>query len=219
MEISSIEFEKSLEKITNNLVYASIHYRLYTDLCNASEEYNIEMNQSPVFWQLTIEAHATSTILMLCQVYDHHKNSFNLPKLLNTIHSNPSLFKKECFDERIKDRPLADDLSKTPRILNNKTLEQHMQYVNKETNPLVRKLIYFRDKQVAHIDKNYVLNAENNSETLVWKEVEELIFKGHEIVSTYESLYRASSWSSNIIGEEDYKKVLNAIRKAELKEI
>ncbi|MHC5674032.1 AbiU2 domain-containing protein [Nostoc sp.] len=91
MTVTSEELGKLLDGIANNLVYASIHNPLHTNLSEASEEYNNEMNHSSVFWQLTINAHATTTILMLCRVYENHKDSLNLKKLLNIISANSKL--------------------------------------------------------------------------------------------------------------------------------
>ncbi|MHC5730632.1 MAG: hypothetical protein ACYTXY_42305, partial [Nostoc sp.] len=62
MTISSVDFGKLLDTIADNLVNASIHNRLHTNLCAANEEYYAEMNQSPAFWDLTINAHAIATI-------------------------------------------------------------------------------------------------------------------------------------------------------------
>lgn len=218
MTVTSEELGKLLDGIANNLVYASIHNRLHTNLCEASEEYNYnnEMNNSPVFWQLTINAHATTTILMLCRVYDNHKDSLNLKKLLNIISANSKLFEKDNFCERIKDRLFVDELSQTPRVPDDEKLKQDINYVSKETNPLVKKLIDFRDKQVAHTDKSYILNDSLNINTIFWAEVEELISRGIKIFNTYEGLFRASSWVPDMPGEEDYQRVLKSVRQTNL---
>lgn len=217
MTISSLDFGKLLDTIAYNLVNASIYNRLHTNLCTASKEYYAEMNQSPAFWELTINSHAITTILMLCRVYDQHKDSLNLKKLLNIVSANRALFEKEHFYERIKDRPFADELSKTSRVPDAQSLKRDIEYVSEQTNPLVKKLSEFRDTQVAHIDKRYVLNGINNPDPILWGEVEELISRGFEIFTTYENLFRASSWSSRMIGEEDYERVLKSIRQAKAK--
>jgi hypothetical protein len=217
MTINSADFGKLLDTIADNLVNASIHNRLHTNLCTASQEYDAEMNQSPVFWQLTINAHAITTILMVCQVYDQHKDSLNLKKLLNIVYANRALFETECFYERIKDRPFADELSKTPRVPDNESLKRDMEYVSEQTNQLVKKLTNFRDTQVAHIDKRHILSDSINSDPILWGEVEELISRGFEIFTTYENLFRATSWSSRMIGEEDYERVLKSVRQAKAK--
>ncbi|WP_442937302.1 AbiU2 domain-containing protein [Nostoc sp.] len=92
-----------------------------------------------------------------------------------------------------------------------------MEYVSEQTNPLVKKLTDFRDKQLAHIDKRYILNGSINSDPILWGEMEELISRGFEIFNTYENLFRASSWSSRMIGEEDYERVLKSVRQAKSK--
>ncbi|MEH2025143.1 AbiU2 domain-containing protein [Nostoc sp.] len=124
MTISSVDLGKLLDTIADNLVNASIHNRLHTNLSAANEEYYAEMNQYPVFWELTINAHAIVTILMLCRVYDQHKDSLNLKKLLNIISAKRPLFEKEYFYERIKDRPFVDELSKTQRVPDDESLKR-----------------------------------------------------------------------------------------------
>jgi AbiU2 len=90
-------------------------------------------------------------------------------------------------------------------------------YVSEQTNPLVKKLTDLRDKEVAHIDKRYILKGSINSDPILWGEVEQLISRGFEIFNTYENLFRASSRSSIMIGEEDYERVLRSVRQAKAK--
>lgn len=216
MTVTSEELGKLLDEIANNLVYASIHNRLHTNLCEASEEYNNEMNHYRVFWQLTINAHATTTILMLCRVYDTHKDSLNLKKLLDIISANYKLFEKDNFCERIKDRQFIDELSQMPRVPDHKIITRDIEYVSEESNPLVKKLSDFRDKQVAHTDRRSILDASLNVNTILWGEVEELLSRGIEIFNTYEGLFRASSWVSYMPGEEDYQRVLKSVRQTNI---
>lgn len=217
MTVTNEELGKLLDGIAKNLVYASIHNRLHTNLCKASEEYNNEMNHSPVFWQLTINAHATTTVLMLCRVYDTHKDSLNLEKLLNIISANSKLFEKDNFCERIKDRQFIDELSQIPRVPDHKIIARDIEYVSEQTNPLVKKLSDFRDKQVAHTDRRSILDASQNVNTILWGEVEELLSRGIEIFNTYENLFRASSWVPDMPGEEDYQRLLKSVRQTNVR--
>jgi hypothetical protein len=41
--------------------------------------------------------------------------------------------------------------------------------------------------------------------------------QGFKIFNTYENLFRASSWSSRMIGEEDYERLLKSVRQAKSK--
>ncbi len=216
MTVTSEKLGKLLDGIANNIIYASIHNRLHTNLCKASKEYNYKMNHSPVFWQLTINAHATTTILILCRVYDNHKDSLNLKKLLNIISANPKLFEKNNFCERIKDRQFINELSQIPRVPDHKIITRDIEYISEETNPLVKKLSDFRDKQIAHTDRRSILGASLNVNTILWGEVEELISRGIEIFNTYEGLFRASSWFLNMPDEEDSQRVLRSVRQTNI---
>lgn len=54
---SEAAFSTLLSSITEDTVTASIHWRLCKDLWAAVPEFVRELNQSPAFWSLTLNAH------------------------------------------------------------------------------------------------------------------------------------------------------------------
>ena len=77
------------------------------------------------------------------------------------------------------------------------------------SNPIVEKLVIWRNNIVAHkgsknvLKKNQILKEHPFS----IDEIEELLDEGFKILNRYLYLYKASSWSRQIIGHDDYKSI------------
>ena len=56
----------------------------------AFDEYSIELNQTPAFWELTRRAHQDAVALRLGRLYDPHATATSLGNLLQTIKENAS---------------------------------------------------------------------------------------------------------------------------------
>lgn len=210
---SSEDFERLLDALDGELVSANIFFRLHRDLTNSVAEYEREFNQSGTFWKLTFQAHLDASLFRLCRVYDNTALSLSLLNLLDTIKVNLHLFDVAGFKERLKDNPFVESLSITARKPDLKQLDEDIDYVS-VNNPLVDKLIKWRNKIFAHRDARNVIIKKNLavSYPLSINDISELLERGIMILNRYSSLFRASSSSTQIVGHDDYKYVLNCIR-------
>ena len=210
---SSEEFSRLLDALANETVTACIHFRLYSDLEAARAGYSVEFNQSWTFWWLTFQAHWDTTLFRLCKIYDQHNSSLNLRNLPDTIEANISIFDVENFRERLKGNPFVDSLasgSKKPDLVQ---LQKDKEFVS-ETNPLVKTLVFWRNNFFAHRSSKHVAANKSLADhyTFDMTVVDQLLKEAMRILNSYSVLFRASSYSTQIIGHDDYRHVLEAIR-------
>ena len=211
--LDSAEFQSLLDALASELVEANIHFKLYADLTGAISEYQEEYNQSTAFWSLTFQAHLDAAVFRLCKIYDQHTNTLNLRNLLDTIKANISVFDTEDFRQRLKGNPFVESLSDESRKPDEKQLEIDLVYVSEE-NPLVKNLIVLRNNFFAHRSAKNAITKRNLAEDypLTIKNVEELLVDGMRLINRYSSLFRASTYSTNMVGRDDFQFVLKSIR-------
>jgi hypothetical protein len=209
---TSEELNKLLDALAKEIVFAHIYYCLLCDLSKARTTHEREFSNFNTFWTLTLGALRTAYQTHLCRVYDQESASLNLVNLLHTIQSNLHLFSESYFRERLSGNAFVDSLAKTKRMPEKDELESDMELVTCE-NPIVKKLIVWRNNIVAHrgakvaLGKDQVLSDNPISDV----EIKELLEQSLSIFNKYSSFYNASTQSSGIIGHDDYKHLLKFI--------
>lgn len=191
--IKSLEELKSLiDALTNEAVDANIHYRLYKDLKDSVKTYEREYNQTQTFWSLTFQAHLEAAIFHLCKVYDQNDGSLNLRNILRLIEKN---------------------LSITSKKLDENQLNEDIKYVGND-NELVGKLTIWRNNLYAHIQPKNVIRKEfiDKKYPLTYENIDELLTKGITILNRYSSIFFNSTYSSTIVGHDDYRIILASIK-------
>jgi hypothetical protein len=210
---SSDEFDKLLSALSDDVVHASIFFKLHSDLKAAATEYSREFSQSTTFWVLTSQSLLDAALFRLCRVYDTYRTSNSLPNLLHTIKENLHIFDETDFKERLKDNPFVDSLAQYARKPDLKQLEADIEYAGKK-NLLVNNLLVLRHNVFAHRNADNIIKGKNLSADypLSIDNMSELIEKGVSILNHYSNLFRALSHSPQIVGHDDYKYVLSCIR-------
>lgn len=209
---SAGEFESLLNALASEIVDAQIYFKLHTDLMAAVPDYAEVFNESNTFWWLTVHALLDAALFRLCRIYDQQSKSLNLRNLLDTIQANLIIFDIQNFRQRLKDNPFVESLSQAARKPSTATLNQDIQYASR-TNPLVKKLVIWRNNIFAHRSAVNVVNQKNIADDypLSKKDVAELLNGAISILNRYSSLFRASSYSPQIVGHDDYLYVLKTI--------
>jgi len=210
---SAEEFERLLDALSNETVTACIHFRLYSDLEAARAKYSTEFNQSWTFWSLTFQSHWDTTLFRLCKIYDQHNTSLNLRNLLDTIEANIGIFDVENFRERLKGNAFVDSLASGAKRPDLKELQKHKEAVS-ESNSLVKALVFWRNNFFAHRSAKHVATKTSLTDhyTFDISGVDTLLKEAMQILNSYSVLFRASSYSTQIVGYDDYKHVLEATR-------
>lgn len=208
--IISIKNQNDLSDLIDSLaieiVDANIYNRLLIDLSNSLKENHRVRCQSETFWYLTTKAIKDSVLVHLCRFYDQEKSSLSIYNLLDTIRHHIELFKTEEFKKRLKENPFVETLAELDRLPDSEQLNKDIQFAT-TANPLIKKLIIWRHHIVAHKASKNVLNKNQILEKnpISSDEAQALLDEGFKILNRYSYLYKASSWSRQIIGREDYK--------------
>ena len=206
---SDKEINSLLDALANEIVDANIYHRLFCDLVDSIDSHQRELSQSNTFWSLTLDALRDARLTRLCRVYDQESKSLNLVNLLDTIKANLHLFEEHYFRERLQDNAFVDSLAQTGRVPPIAQLDEDIEFSSCR-NPLVKKLMIWRNNIVAHRGAKVALGNDQilADNPLSQPEMEQLLDRSFEIFNRYSSLYRASTWSRQIIGHDDYKSLL-----------
>ena len=209
----SAEFQSLLEALASELVEANIRFKLYADLTESISEYQEEYNQSTAFWSLTFQSHLDAAVFRLCKIYDQHAKTLNLRNLLDTTKANIYVFDTEDFRERLKDNPFVESLSADSHRPDEEQLEGDLVYVS-EGNPLVKNLTIWRNNFFAHRSAINAITKRNLADDypLTVENVKELLVEGMKLINRYSNLFRATTYSTNMIGRNDFQFVLKSIR-------
>ncbi|MFC1846869.1 hypothetical protein ACFLYS_02275 [Chloroflexota bacterium] len=213
IEIKSAEqFDSLLNSLSDEIVSAEVYFKLREDLLSSVVEYRDVFIQSNTFWSLISKAFLIATLSYMCRAYDQHSKSLSLINLLETVRVNLSIFKIVNFRERLRDSPFVESFSSEAREPNIEVLDRDISLV-KENDPLVNKLIIWRNNIIAHktapnivdevdVTLNYPLSLD---------ETRKLLTRATSILNKYSSLFRASSYSTQILGHDDYLYILRTL--------
>ena len=212
----SIKNEKDLNKLVDaialEIVDANIYNRLFLDLLHSLDENHRTHNQSRTFWYLATNAIKDSILIRLCRFYDQEKSSLSILNLLYTIRHHINFIGKEEFKICLNENPFVDRISEIDRSPDLKQLNIDIEF-SSNSNPLIQKLIIWRNNVIAHKGFKTVLKSKNilAKHPISSEETQYLLDAGFKILNRYSYIYQASSWSRQIIGYDDYKGVFTFI--------
>ena len=207
---SGEELNKLLDVLAKDIVDANIYYKLFTGLIKSASEHSDEVNQSNTFWWLALEAIKEAYMLRLCRIFDQNDKSLNLVNLLDTIKSNRHFFEEPHFRERLKDNAFVDSLAEGVVIPSIEELQADIEFAN-DRNPVVCKLTLWRHNVYAHTGKPTAFRMLDEN-SISKEEIEQLLDKCFSIFNKYMSMYKASTWSRQIIGHDDYLSLFKFLR-------
>jgi len=211
---SEAAFSTLLTSITEDTVTASIHWRLCKDLWAAVPEFVRELNQSPAFWSLTFNAHREVAMFRLGRLYDQQAGALSLPSLVDTIAANVQRFDEGPFRERLKDNPFVESLAQDARRPDEATLRQDAASVSEKSDPLVKRLLAIRNRVLAHRDPRVVLGAVSDPiGAMDGKDIDALLARAATIVNRYGIMFRAGTSLMSIVGQDDFRRVLEHVRR------
>ncbi|MFH0794213.1 MAG: hypothetical protein V2A74_09315 [bacterium] len=207
------ELNKLIDSLEQELHHADSYHRLICGILAEIKDYEREYNEFPVFWPLVFRALHDGRLIRLCRAYDQQRSSLSLVNLLRAIKGNRVLFREEHFRKRYTDERFVDFLAQIDRIPSDADLETDIQFAS-EANPVVKKLILWRNNAVAHRGTKATLAdmAELGDNPISRSEIDGLLDGGYRILNHYSNLFRASGWSRGIVGDDDYKALLKFIR-------
>ncbi len=192
------EFELVLKTLCLDLATASDHYALFRKLLDAKEgAYAKALSQSQTFWSLTYGAHFETAVFRLCRAYDQDSDALALKGFLETIRANPGFLPKPQMFQRLDHKQLNTDL----------------EWVSQDTNQVVKHLMMWRHKVYAHRDIRKTVSGDLAADYPVTDDdVAKLLEHGFSIVNRYNAVFFSSHFAREILGLEDYQKVLRILQ-------
>jgi hypothetical protein len=177
-------------------------------------EFVTELNQSPTFWSLTFNAHREVVLFRLGRLYDQQTGALSLPSLVDTIAANQHLFDDGPFRERLKDNPFVESLAQGAQRPDAATLAKDAATVSEKSDPLVKRLLAIRNRVLAHRDPRVVLGTvQDPTGAIDNADIDTLLDRAATIVNRYGIMFRAGSSLMSIVGQDDFRPVLEHIRR------
>ena len=213
--ISSAELGERITALSNDVVTANIHWKMYNDLVEALQKHPLVQAQSNTFWHYTLQAHAAVAIINLCRVFEKRQDTLNLLEWLRTIQSNLNLFETSQFKKRLAGNAFVDSLASNASCPDRSTLETDIKNCVND-DPLVKKLMFYRDKFLAHKNTDIAIgNTPVQEEQLPSDEdIKKLLERAATIFNRYSNLFQAVTYSTSVIGKDDYKFIFSCVTSA-----
>jgi hypothetical protein len=209
LQISNSEqFERLLDSLAADVLDAGYHLQLRTALLRAAEEYREEFAEQRTFWHLTLSAQESAVMAHLFRAYDQSQDSLSLLNLIDTIRDNAHLFGSKTAGHHpavVNPEAMRPDSA---------ALQQDRHSVSPK-DPLVAKLVglrgnFFSQRGVKRTVDSLGLDARF---AMASTDLEELWRRGLSIINRYSQLFRHGVWSTTLVGQEDYKALLDALRR------
>jgi hypothetical protein len=209
---SDKDFTVLLEAIVDELLRADVHLIIAKGLAKSGKQYSEAINFARTFWSFTYQAHIESVLYHLCKVYDQHPSGFHLCRLLEVVKKNPEMFEIENHRKRLG-KNLEDEIMNYEPV-NQQQFQCDYQFVT-EKNPLVEKLLKWRNNVLAHRNPKQILSQKPFEKThpLPFTEIESLLKEGSEIVNRYSSHFGSVYYSrvTETDGWDDFSFVLESL--------
>lgn len=207
------EFDQILSALGVEIQSANVYFTLYRDVRASFSEYSREVRESQCFWGLASEGMKEAALIRLCRVFDDDRTSVNLRFILRTIVSNPGYFDEAAFRSRLGSK--IEEFGISHRAIDDKQLNRDIDYINRRKTPVVNKLLLWRGSRFAHSNVKLAVREAKGVKDGVptLEEVSELLKEGLDLLNRYTRYFRLQSYTSQAIGHDDYKFVLQSVRR------
>jgi len=214
------EFEPQIKGLIDQLFFSNLHYQIGTGLRESWREYYQEVVPSHVFWQFTIQAHDTMSVLGLCRVYDNtkfaNKTCLTLRRFISTVEANPDVFQESEFRKRLEKNPHIDSLAQRLPKLDPNQIEADKEFC--DSDAMVKHLRKYRSNMIAHLNYEYAVGKDKDwskSNPIPYSDIKKLIKQGFEILNRYSGIFVANTHSERLVSkqDEDYLEVLKSLRR------
>ena len=211
------KLERILECVVRDLVGAHVFLKLYYDINASFVEYKKEVNNSGTFWFLTRKSLYESALLRICRAYDEQKDANGLRVVLLCIQRNPQFFDLDLFRVRNPNYSIPDNSDRMVNHPEPDQLQIDLKFVAADGGA-VRRLKRMRHEDFVHSNIDLIASGKRiDVEHLpTYGDLDELLEKGLEIGNRYLRLFRGGTWSAQMVGEDDYKIILNALRESSI---
>jgi hypothetical protein len=192
------EFDWLIEHMTHEAYRARDNWDFWGAIEKAFDEYSIELNETPAFWELTRRAHQDAFVLRLGRLYDPHATATSLGNLLQTMKENASC-PGTFFPASIADLDITE-------------LDSEIAAVS-DDDPIVAKMLLVRNEYLAHRGTRHVTKGTFASlPTLERDDLSTLIARALDLLGKYRERlgYPRLLWGHH--EEEEFYRLLSLVR-------
>jgi hypothetical protein len=192
------EFDWLIEHMTHEAYRARDNWDFWAAIEKAFDDYSIELNQTPAFWEVTRRAHKDAVVLRLGRLYDPATTATSLGNLLQTMKENAS-----CPGTTVPASIAELDITE---------LDSEIAAVS-DTDPIVAKLLKIRNEYLAHRGTRHVTKGTFSSlPTLERDDFSTLIARALELLRKYRERlgYPLLLWGHH--EEEEFYRLLSLVR-------
>jgi hypothetical protein len=207
-----VKLKKMFSAIARDIRTAHFHFRLHCELKNSTKAFPREMNQTPVFWNLTMDAHLYAAQIALARAYDKAPTGLNLKMLLQRLYDSKSKpWRPKAGGHK---RPTKREFEKDKLSV---TWWPHVpaKGLRARRNKLVQKLVWNRNKLFAHFEWDVAISGRIPKRCrLTYGDYEKLLDRASALLDKYGNVFLGTSYSVELAGADDYTKVLKAQKAA-----
>jgi len=208
------EFGRYHNRLRRELNDADWHFSVVEYISNASNEYLKELNQSPGFWGLTMNAHISSTLMHLNNLFGKRAKDkhLHMRSFLDFVRENLDLFSRGAFEKRLKAVNKYDERASEfdPQI----TAEKVEKDIEKLKKLPISGLKSWRNRILSHIDKDSVKEDIDIAKKypVKTKHLAEIIETLHNMLNEYCLAFDFSTHSKDLSIENGIEYILEAVR-------
>ena len=185
------------DKLRDELNTAYTYYEISKTLREIKSTRRAEFSEALTFLSSTLNATLFSTVMSINRFIDSHRDSLHLGVFFKFIRNNLNLFSTTAYKKRLLDKGMdSEDCEHWVKLHTDITAEMVDQDKAKIESLPVHNLKVWRDKKLAHIERNLVTNNVNimkvNPVTI--QEIDKILITLHEILDRYRLAYDGVQW-------------------------
>jgi hypothetical protein len=189
------------DRLRNELNKAYTHYQICKSLRERSRTNTAEFNEAFTFFARTIDANLFVTVMTISRFTDKRGDSLHLNVFFEFIKNNVNIFSVEEFKRRLldkgRDSEYCEHWAKGHIEITAEMVDQDKAKVE---NLPIHNIRLWRDKKIAHIEKELALkNIDVMKESPVAiHEIDDVLGTFHEILDRYRRAYDGTQWIPNM---------------------
>ena len=195
---SAKEFESLLDHATHEAFRVRDYWDMWSALGKSEDEYSVEVNQTPSFWNLAQRACQDAVILRLGRLFDPHPTAVSLGNLLQTLKDHVAV-SPALLPQAVS----SLDISK---------LDEQMVSVS-DSDATVRKLLVWRNEYMAHRGSKHIAKGSYSLlPELKLDEIQNLVKLAFEILHEYRDRlgFAPIAWGNHEV--RDLERLLKLVR-------
>jgi len=185
------------DKLREELNTAYTHYEICKYLRETEGTRHAEFSEALTFFSLTMNSHLFSTVMSINRFIDSHRDALHLDIFFEFIKNNLSLFSAKSYKKRLLDNGVdSEECEHWVNLHRDITMEMVEQDKAKVESLPVHNLKVWRDKKLAHIEKDLVTKSVDVMKEfpVTIQEIDTIISTLHEILDRYRIAYDGTQW-------------------------